>query len=199
MRYILGISAFYHDSAAVLLRDGCVIAAAQNERFSRIKNDAEFPQQAIDYCLRQAGVSVRDLDAVAFYDKPITKFVRLLESFLAIAPRGGLQFARVIPEWFSEKLNVRGTIRRALPDLAPQTPILFTQHHQAHAASAFLPSPFREAAILTVDGVGEWATTTIGRGSGSRVELIKELRFPHCCIPRSPLIWVSASIPANTR
>lgn len=179
MRYILGISAFYHDSAAALLRNGSVVAAAQNERFSRIKNDAEFPNAAIEYCLRHEGISLGDLDAIAFYDKPITKFVRMLESFLAIAPRGALQFARVLPDWFSDKLNVRHTIQRALPGLDSQTPILFTQHHQAHAASAFFPSPFAEAAILTVDGVGEWATTTIGRGIDRRVELIKEIRFPH--------------------
>lgn len=175
----MGISAYYHDSAAALLRDGEIVAAAQEERFSRLKNDARFPGKAVSFCLRQAGISVPDLDAVVFYDKPITKFSRLLESYLSVAPSGWVTFARVLPSWLGEKLNMRATIRYEMPGLGPHVPILFTQHHQAHAASAFHPSPFKEAAILTVDGVGEWATTTIGIGRDNEVDLLKELRFPH--------------------
>ncbi len=179
MRHILGISAFYHDSAAALLRDGDIIAAAQEERFSRRKNDERFPARAVDFCLRRAGLSVAQLDAVAFYDKPITKFARLLESYLAVAPFGLGTFPRVIPTWLGEKLNLRKTIRDELPGLRKDCSILFTEHHHAHAASAFHPSPFDEAAVLTVDGVGEWATTTIGCGRGDSIEMLKELRFPH--------------------
>lgn len=179
MRHILGISAFYHDSAAALLRDGEIVAAAQEERFSRRKNDERFPSRAVDFCLRHAGLKVPDLDAVVFYDKPITKFTRLLESYLAVAPFGLTTFPRVLPSWLSEKLNLRRTIRDELPELRTDCAILFTEHHQAHAASAFYPSPFTEAAILTVDGVGEWATTTIGRGGNGRIEILEELRFPH--------------------
>lgn len=179
LRHILGISAYYHDAAAALLRDGHIVAAAQEERFSRKKNDPEFPQQAISACLRLAGLHVKELDAVAFYDKPILKFARLLETYLAVAPRGWRTFPIVLPSWLGEKLNLRQTIREELPDLRADCPILFTQHHQAHAASAFYPSPFREAAILTVDGVGEWATTVIGAGCDREIKLLKELRFPH--------------------
>lgn len=179
MRHILGISAYYHDSAAALLREGQIIAAAQEERFSRRKNDERFPINAVNFCLRQAGIETKDLDAVVFYDKPITKFVRLLETYLAVAPGGFTTFPRVLPTWLGEKLNLRGTIRYELPGLRDDCPVLFTEHHQAHAASAFFPSPFEEAAILTVDGVGEWATTTIGIGQGNEVTLLKELRFPH--------------------
>lgn len=179
MRHILGISAFYHDSAAALLRDGDIVAAAQEERFSRKKNDERFPSQAISFCLKYAGLNAAQLDAVVFYDKPITKFTRMLESYLAVAPFGLGTFPRVIPTWFGEKLNLRKTIRDELPGLRKDCAILFTEHHHAHAASAFYPSPFAEAAILTVDGVGEWATTTIGRGQGDSIEMLKELRFPH--------------------
>src|SRR5262245_533794 len=179
MRHILGISAYYHDAAAALLRDGEVVAAAQEERFSRRKNDESFPHRAISFCLRYGGLEQSQLDAVVFYDKPITKFTRLLESYLAVAPFGLSTFPRVLPSWLSEKLNLRGTIREELPDLAEECSVLFTEHHQAHAASAFYPSPFAEAAILTVDGVGEWATTAIGQGKGDRIELLQELRFPH--------------------
>lgn len=178
-RHILGISAYYHDSAAALLRDGRIVAAAQEERFSRRKNDPDFPHQAIAYCLRQAGLSEGDLDMVVFYDKPLLKFARLLETYLAVAPGGWRTFPPVLSSWLSEKLDLRRTIRKALPGLRPETPIGFTGHHQAHAASAFYPSPFREAAILTVDGVGEWATTTIGLGRERSIELLEELRFPH--------------------
>lgn len=155
------------------------MAAAQEERFSRKKNDEAFPARAIEFCLRFAGLDQKDLDAVVFYDKPVTKFARILESYLAVAPSGLRTFPRVIPSWLSEKLNLRGTIRGELSGLTNSCPILFAEHHQAHAASAFFPGPFSEAAILTVDGVGEWATTTIGRGIGNEIELLKELRFPH--------------------
>jgi carbamoyltransferase len=177
--HILGISAYYHDAAAALLRGGEIVAAAQEERFSRRKNDESFPAQAIQFCLRQAGLEQERLDAVVFYDKPITKFARMLESYLAVAPGGWRTFPRVLPSWLGEKLNLRGTIREELPGLRADCPIWFTQHHLAHAASAFYPSPFAEAAILTIDGVGEWATTTIGRGKGREIELLQELRFPH--------------------
>ena len=177
MRRILGISAYFHDAAAALLSDGQIIAAAQEERFTRRKNDDRFPHHAIEFCLRYGGISRMDLDAVAFYDKPILKFTRVLETYLATAPRGLWTFPQVLPRWLSEKLNLRKTIPEELGGL--RCPILFTEHHQAHAASAFYPSPFPEAAILTVDGVGEWATTTIGVGCGNEIRLLKELRFPH--------------------
>ncbi|HEY9175173.1 MAG TPA: carbamoyltransferase [Verrucomicrobiae bacterium] len=178
-RYILGISAYYHDAAAALLRDGQVLAAAQEERFSRKKNDPDFPRHAIAFCLRHAGLTAGQLDAVVFYDKPVLKFARLLETYLAVAPAGLRTFPIVLSNWLGEKLDLRKIIREELPDLRPECPILFTQHHQAHAASAFYPSPFSEAAILTIDGVGEWATTTLGLGSGSEIQMLKELRFPH--------------------
>ena len=177
--YILGISAFYHDSAAALLQGDEILAAAQEERFSRLKNDERFPAAAITFCLRHAGISAGELDAVVFYDKPIIKFTRMIESYLAVAPGGLGTFARVMPGWLSEKLDLRGTIQRELPGLKPNCEVLFTAHHEAHAASAFYPSPFRKAAILTVDGVGEWATTVIGRGEDDTIELMAELRFPH--------------------
>ena len=179
MRHILGLSAYYHDSAAALLREGEIVAAAQEERFTRRKNDEQFPHQAAAFCLRQADLQPAQLDAVVFYDKPITKFARLLESYLAVAPFGWRTFPRVLPSWLGEKLNLRKTIREELPELREDCAILFTEHHQAHAASAFYPSPFREAAILTVDGVGEWATTTIGLGRDHEIEMRQELRFPH--------------------
>jgi len=179
MRRILGISAFYHDSAAALVIDGDLVAAAQEERFTRRKNDERFPVRAIDFCLKFAGIRADDLDAVVFYDKPITKFARILETYLAVAPGGLGTFARVIPPWLSEKLDLRKTIRDEIPGLRKNCEILFTAHHQAHAASAFFPSPFEEAGILTVDGVGEWSTTTIGRGAGRQLEILHELRFPH--------------------
>ena len=179
MRVILGVSAYYHDSAATLLVDGVVVAAAQEERFSRRKNDERFPVNAVEFCLSQGGQSLKDLDAVVFYDKPIVKFSRMLEGFLAIAPVGLLAWLRVIPGWLSEKLNLRQAIRDELDGLPKSCPILFTEHHVSHAASAFYPSPYDRAAILTVDGVGEWATTTISRGSGGRIEMLSEVRFPH--------------------
>jgi carbamoyltransferase len=179
VRYILGISAYYHDSAAALLSGGAIVAAAQEERFSRKKNDERFPRHAVAFCLKQAGLQESDLDAVVFYDKPIIKFTRLLESYLAVAPGGWSTFPRALPSWLGQKLNLRGTIRQEMPGLRAAAPVLFTEHHQAHAASAFFPSPFEDAAILTVDGVGEWATTTVGIGRGHEVELLQEMRFPH--------------------
>ena len=178
-RHILGISAYYHDAAAALLREGQIVAAAQEERFSRKKNDPDFPAKAIAFCLQQGGLAANQLDAVVFYDKPILKFARVLETYLAVAPAGWRTFPVVLPSWLGEKLNLRKTIREQLPGLNPECPILFTEHHQAHAASAFYPSPFDEAAILTIDGVGEWATTTIGQGQGSEIKILQELRFPH--------------------
>ena len=179
MRVILGISAYYHDSAATLIVDGVAVAAAQEERFSRRKNDERFPINAVEFCLSQGGKSLKDLDAVVFYDKPIVKFSRMLEGFLAIAPAGLLAWLRIIPGWLSEKLNLRQAIRDELDGLPKSCPILFTEHHVSHAASAFYPSPYNHAAILTIDGVGEWATTTISRGSNDRIEMLSEIRFPH--------------------
>jgi carbamoyltransferase len=178
-RHVLGLSAYYHDAAAALLRDGRILAAAQEERFTRIKNEPDFPRQAIEFCLRYAGIGAADLDCVVFYDKPVLKFTRLLESYLAVAPGGWRTFPEVVSNWLGGKLDLRKTIREELPGLRSECPILFTAHHQAHAASAFYPSPFNEAAILTIDAVGEWATTTIGRGRGDNIELLTELRFPH--------------------
>src|SRR5437868_1261017 len=160
---ILGISAFYHDSAAALVQDGYIVAAAQEERFTRRKHDPSFPTHAIAYCLHAGGIKLRELDAVVFYEKPLLKAERLLETYLATAPRGLRSFLTAIPTWLHDKANIASVIRRALgPEYGG--PILFTEHHESHAASAFFPSPFQEAAILTVDGVGEWATTTLGMG-----------------------------------
>ncbi len=178
-RHILGISAYYHDAAAALVVDGRIRAAAQEERFTRKKNDPDFPAQAVQFCLQYAGLTAGQLDAVVFYDKPVLKFARLLETYLAVAPRGWRTFPATLTNWLGGKLDLRKTIRAELPGLRPDCPILFTEHHQAHAASAFYPSPFDEAAILTIDGVGEWATTTIGQGRGREIKLLKELRFPH--------------------
>lgn len=178
-RHILGLSAFYHDSAAALLIDGKIIAAAQEERFTRKKNDADFPANAIEFCLQYAGLSQKQLDAVVFYDKPVLKFTRLLETYLAVAPRGLKTFPQTMSNWLGGKLNLRKTICSELTELRGDCQILFTEHHQAHAASAFYPSPFDEAAILTIDGVGEWATTTIGIGRNNEIKMLKEIRFPH--------------------
>jgi carbamoyltransferase len=174
-QFILGISAFYHDSAACLLRDGEIVAAAQEERFTRKKGDASFPTHALDYCLRSAGIGVRDLAAVGFYDKPLLKFERILETYLAVAPRGIRSFLKAGPLWIKEKLF---TDRQLSQALGYEGAILYAEHHESHAASAFFPSPFEEAAILTIDGVGEWATASIGVGRGNDIELIKELRWP---------------------
>jgi carbamoyltransferase len=178
-RHVLGLSAYYHDAAAALLREGRIVAAAQEERFTRIKNEPDFPRQAIQFCLRCGGLEAAELDCVVFYDKPVLKFTRLLETYLAVAPGGWRTFPQVLSNWLGGKLDLRKTIRQELAGLRAECPILFTAHHQAHAASAFYPSPFTQAAILTIDAVGEWATTTIGRGRGENIELLKELRFPH--------------------
>lgn len=183
MVHILGISAFYHDSAAALVTDGTVVAAAQEERFTRVKHDAGFPGRAIEYCLAEAGLVLADVDHVAFYDKPFLKFERLLETYLAFAPRGFRSFSMAMPLWLKGKLFqkrlLREELRRFDPDFDAETKLLFGEHHQSHAASAFYPSPFEEAAILTLDGVGEWATTALGFGRGSSVETVRELHFPH--------------------
>lgn len=178
MTTILGISAFYHDSAAALVRDGQIVAAAQEERFSRRKHDASFPTQAIASCLAFAEIQPEQLDYVAFYDKPLTKFERLLETFLAYAPRGFGNFREAVPLWLKEKLHLRSTINREL-QRPRRRPIVFLEHHESHAASAFFPSPFDEAAILTLDGVGEWSTTALGIGCGNRIELTDHITFPH--------------------
>ena len=180
----LGISAYYHDSAAVLLDDGEICAAAQEERFSRRKHDSSFPRHAIDYVLREAGVAVHDLTAIAFYDKPLLKFERLLETYHAFAPRGLKSFLTAMPVWIKEKLFMKKILWEELAKATSQPvkrrpPLLFPEHHLSHAASAFYPSPFSEAAILTIDGVGEWATTTIGYGKGRDISILKELSFPH--------------------
>jgi carbamoyltransferase len=173
---ILGISAFYHDSAAALLKDGDIAAAAQLERFTRKKHDPRFPNEAIEYCLREGGLDVNDLDYVVFYDKPFVKFERLLMTYLATAPHGIRSFFQQMPPWLKEKLFMRATIRR---EMGYDGKILFSTHHLSHAAAAFFPSPFEEAAIITLDGVGEWATAAYGVGRGHRVELLKEINFPH--------------------
>jgi len=178
MTAILGISAFYHDSAAALVVDGRIVAAAQEERFTRKKHDADFPAQAVAYCLSEAGLEPEDLDHVGFYDKPLLKFDRLLETYLAYAPVGFRGFAKAMPVWLKEKLNLTRAIRRGL-DGRYRKRCVFTEHHESHAASAFFPSPFDEAAILTVDGVGEWATASYGVGRGNRIALSHELHFPH--------------------
>ncbi|MFA5043970.1 MAG: carbamoyltransferase [Kiritimatiellia bacterium] len=178
---ILGISAYYHDSAAALVRDGEIVAAAQEERFTRKKHDAGFPLQAIRYCLAEGQIATGQLDAVAFYDKPIAKFARILETYFSVAPRGLRSFMMALPLWLKQKLWIPMEIEAALESLGfpPGIPLYFPEHHESHAASAFFPSPFEEAAILTLDGVGEWATSTIGRGQQNRLDILKELRFPH--------------------
>ena len=174
--YILGISAFYHDSAACLLSDGQIVAAAQEERFSRQKHDHRFPRHAVDYCLREAGITGDDLEQVAFYDKPWLKFERLLETYLSFAPAGLPSFLKSMPLWLKQKLWMGELIA---DEVGYEGELIYPEHHQSHAASAFFPSPFERAAILTVDGVGEWATASWGTGHDNRVELACELRFPH--------------------
>lgn len=177
---ILGISAFYHDSAAVLIVDGEIIAAAQEERFTRKKHDPSFPMHAVNYVLQEAGISYKDLTAIAFYDKPLLKFERLLETCHAFAPRGLLSFVSSIPVWIKEKLFMKKLLRKQCRQFGKdKIPILFPEHHLSHAASAYYPSPFEEAAVLTIDGVGEWATVTICEGRSNQVRIYKELRFPH--------------------
>ena len=180
---ILGLSAFYHDSAAALLVDGEIVAAAQEERFTRKKHDASFPHHAIAFCLREAKLDLSAIDYVAFYDKPFLKFERLLKTYLSFAPRGFSSFRTSIPSWISEKIFMKAFLVRELYNLAPagnwDQRLLFSEHHMSHAASAFYPSPFQEAVVLTMDGVGEWTTTSAGWGSGSSLELKKEISFPN--------------------
>ncbi len=183
--YILGISAFYHDSASVLIKDEMILAAAQEERFSRKKHDAGFPFQAIQYCLEEAGISLHEVDYIAFYDKPFLKFERLLETYLTEAPRGLQSFMLAIPLWLKEKLFLKETLVRSFKEICDLSKaeitakLMFGEHHQSHAASAFYPSPFAEAAILTIDGVGEWATTSLAHGKGHSIEFLQEISFPH--------------------
>ncbi len=180
---VLGVSAFYHDSAAALVHGGRIVAAAQEERFTRMKHDASFPEQAVAWCLEHGGVAPRELDRVVFYDKPFLKFERLLETAVAFAPRGFRSFAKAMPVWIKEKLFQKGLLLRKLEALDAEIDwrarLLFAEHHHSHAASAFYPSPFREAAVLTMDGVGEWATTSAAVGRGTELELISEVHFPH--------------------
>ena len=180
---ILGLSAFYHDSAAALVEDGRVVAAAQEERFTRKKHDSNYPANAIACCLERAGIALGEVDRVAFYDKPFLKFERLLETYVALAPRGFRSFRMAVPVWIKEKLFQKGLLRRKLQTLAPnvdwEAKLLFAEHHQSHAASAFYPSPFREAVVLTMDGVGEWATTSVAVGHGNDLEMTREIHFPH--------------------
>src|ERR1700744_1665854 len=179
---ILGISAFYHDSAAALVEDGRIVAAAQEERFTRKKHDASFPNHAIGYCLDSVGAKLSEVDHVAFYDKPFLKFERLLETYIAMAPRGFTSFKMAIPLWLKEKLFQKSLLRKELKTFDEEVSVeklLFTEHHLSHAASAFFPSPFEEAAVLTMDGVGEWATMSVGHGRGNELTISKELHFPH--------------------
>lgn len=180
---ILGISAYYHDAAAAVLRDGQLLAAAQEERFTRKKHDPAFPANAVRYCLEEAGLSIDQLDAVAFYDKPLLKFERLLETYYAFAPKGLRSFLTGMPVWLREKMFLKRALREELEKIMPynrrKLRLLFPEHHLSHAASAFYPSPFEDAAVLTVDGVGEWATASICRGKGREITILKELRFPH--------------------
>jgi len=174
--YILGISAYYHDSAAALLKDGDIVAAAQEERFTRKKHDHNFPTHAIRYCLKEAGITATDLDFVAFYDKPFIKFERILETYLTYAPAGIRSFVKAVPLWIRKKLWIPDLIQK---EMGYEGTVLFPEHHESHAASAFFPSPFRRAAFLTIDGVGEWATSSYGVGEGNRVKILAELHFPH--------------------
>lgn len=181
--HILGISAFYHDSAAALVTDGRIVAAAQEERFSRKKHDARYPHSAVEYCLAEAGIKLDQVDHVAFYDKPFLKFERLLETYVAFAPRGFQSFRMAIPLWLREKLFLKNLLVKQLKESAPDFDwdkrLLFSEHHLSHAASAFFPSPFEQAAVLTMDGVGEWTTTSLAAGNGHRLEITREIHFPH--------------------
>ena len=195
--YILGVSAYFHDSAAVLIKDEYIVAAVQEERFTRIKQDESFPKESVKYCLQEAGISLNDIDYIAFYDKPLIKFERILETYLTYAPKGFKTFLISMPLWLKDKLFLKETLARELKDLYEELnpaasskelklfkknvipKLMFAEHHQSHAASAFYPSPFEEAAILTVDGVGEWTTTSIAYAKGNNIEILKEIHFPH--------------------
>jgi len=179
VKTILGISAFYHDSAAALLIDGKIVAAAQEERFTRIKHDASYPAHAVEYVLKEAGLQGKDIHQVVFYEKPFIKFERLLETYHAFAPKGFLSFAKAAPVWMKDKLFLKSNLQKALLQHDISCPVLFPEHHLSHAASAFFPSPFEEAAILTLDGVGEWATAAICYGKGNTIRILRELHFPH--------------------
>ncbi|MCX6904141.1 MAG: carbamoyltransferase [Verrucomicrobia bacterium] len=178
MTAILGISAFYHDSAAALVVDGEIVAAAQEERFSRKKHDPAFPEQAVACCLKEGGLKAEQLNYIVFYDKPLAKFDRLLETYLGYAPAGFRSFRLAMPIWLKDKLHLRRTLRDRF-QAASGTPLVFTDHHESHAASAFFPSPFEQAAILTLDGVGEWSTATLGVGEGNKIRFLRQLQFPH--------------------
>ena len=175
---ILGISGFYHDSAAAIIQNDQIIAAAQEERFTRIKHDESFPTNAVEYCLSEANISLNAVDHIVFYEKPFLKFDRLLETYLAFAPSGFGSFVKAMPQWLKQKLHLPREIRKGLPGEWKKN-LAFTSHHESHAASAFFPSPFEDAAILTMDGVGEWDTATIGLGDGNQMKLLKALQFPH--------------------
>ncbi|HKZ37496.1 MAG TPA: carbamoyltransferase N-terminal domain-containing protein, partial [Chryseolinea sp.] len=181
--YILGISAYYHDSAAAIIKDDEILAAVQEERFTRKKHDPSFPSHAVRYCLTHEGIAIDELDAVVFYDKPFLKFERLLETYYAFAPRGVKSFISTIPVWIKEKLMLKKLITDELLSIGDfdkkKLKLLFPEHHLSHAGSAFFPSPFEESAILTIDGVGEWATASICHGKGNRIRILKELKFPH--------------------
>jgi len=175
--YTFGISCYYHDSAAALLKDGHVIAAVEEERFSRQKFDDDFPKKSIDWCIRYTGIKPHEIDAVAFYDKPVLKFERLLDNYIANAPRGLFSFVEIIPKWLHKRLWVKDEIKKSLPDFKGQ--IIFPEHHVSHAAYTFFTSPFEEAAIITADGIGEWTTTSFGTGKGNKIELTQDIRWPH--------------------
>jgi carbamoyltransferase len=174
---ILGISAYYHDSAACLVQDGKIIAAAQEERFTRKKHDADFPSKAVEYCLKTGGIKAADLNLVVFYDKPLVKFERLLQTYMQYAPLGLPSFIKAMTTWMKQKLWIKDAIQKELEDFKGK--ILFTEHHESHAASAFFASPYQEAAVLTMDGVGEWATASYGVGEGNKIKLLEEINFPH--------------------
>ena len=174
--YILGISAYYHDSAACLVKDGEIISAVQEERFTRKKHDYSFPKNSINYCMQSSGLTGDDLDYVAFYDKPFLKFERILETYLQYAPKGINSFIKAMPLWIKQKLWLKDLIKK---ELGYEGKIIFPEHHESHAASAFFPSPYKEAAFLTMDGVGEWTTTSYGIGKDNHVHIIADIKFPH--------------------
>ena len=183
MKKVLGISAFYHDSAAALVIGGRIIAAAQEERFTRDKHTPDFPVQAVKYCLEEAGLEIDDLDAIVFYDKPLLKFERLLQTYYSFSPKGLVSFLKAIPVWINEKMFLKKMIHDGLKEVGAydkkKVKMLFPEHHLSHAASAFYPSSFPESAILTIDGVGEWCTASIGFGKGEKIELVRDMEFPH--------------------
>ena len=173
---ILGISCFYHDSAAALVKDGQIMAAAQEERFTRVKHDPSFPSNAVRRCLEMGGITVKDIDYVAFYDKPFVKFERILETYIAYAPKGIRSFIKAVPLWIKKKMWMKELMLR---ELDYSGPVIFPEHHESHAAAAFFPSPYKEAAILTMDGVGEWTTASFGTGQANRISIDAEIKFPH--------------------